>query len=193
MKKKLAGKIALVTCSVGTEIPVAQILFAEGALVFISGPSQQELDVAITKIGEGVIALQGNPAILADVDHVLSTVKRQTGRIDVLVVDAGIDHASTLEHVTEAEFDRNFNINVRGLLFTVQLAIPILADGASVVLLGARTADIESDVFSTADAAHSAVRAFADVWSAQLRHRNITVTVSSAFTADNQSSISFLF
>jgi NAD(P)-dependent dehydrogenase (short-subunit alcohol dehydrogenase family) len=192
MTNKLEGKVALVTGCAGTGFAAAEALVAQGARVFISGASQPELDAAVVKIGGGVTALRGNPADLGDVDHVLSTVRRRAGRLDVLVIDACINDRRTLEMVTEAEFDRSFNTNVRGLLFTVQTALPLLADGASVVLLGVKDTGGDCAGFSVAGAAHAAVRAFARAWSTELKHRNISVTVASDSTGGHLSFVASL-
>lgn len=181
MSRKLDGKVALISGGdAGAGFVAACGLAAAGARVFISGRVQRELDAAVARIGQGASALRGDPANLGDVDHVLSTIRRRAGRLDVLVVDVYSDGGLPLEDVTEAEFDRNFNCHVRGLLFTVQTALPLLAEDASIILLCASVDAAPSRGYSVGGATQAAVNAFAAAWSEELKHRGIRVECSTA-------------
>src|SRR5476649_1143877 len=133
---KLNGKVAVVTGgTIGIRLATAQLFDREGAYVFITGRSQKELDEAVKAIGSNVAGVQGDVANLADLDRLYEAVS-QRGRIDVLFANAGVAEFSPLERITEAHFDKLFDINVRGTLFTVQKALPLLNDGASIILTG---------------------------------------------------------
>jgi len=137
MTGKLAGKVALVTGgSAGIGLGIAKRFAQEGARVFITGRRQSELDKAIASIGDNASAIQGDTSVLADLDRIYATIKAQAGHIDVLAANAGIYEPGTFGEITEEHFDKTFNINVRGLLFAVQKALPLLAKGSSVILTG---------------------------------------------------------
>src|SRR5713101_4840451 len=132
---KLEGKIALITGgNSGIGLATAQRFVAEGAFVFITGRRQSELDAAVEQIGKNVTGVQGDVSNLADLDRLYATVKQQKGRIDILFANAGGGEFAPLEAITEEHFDRTFNSNVKGLLFTVQKALPLLKDGSSIIL-----------------------------------------------------------
>lgn len=169
----------------GVGFAAARLLVAEGARVFISGHAQQELDAAVTRMGGCVMGLRGHPGDLGDIDHVLSTIRRCVGQLDVLVVDACAEERLLLDQVTEAAFDRSFGVNVRGLLFTVQTALPLLNDGASIVLLGVDGGERDCAGLSVSHATQAVVREFARAWSAELTHRGIRVSVVPACAVDH--------
>jgi len=149
MSRKLEGKIAVVTGgSAGIGLGTAKRFAAEGARVFITGRRQAELDKAVAEIGGGAVAIQGDASNLADIDRIYATVKQQAGRIDVLFVNAGFYEFGTFGEITEEHFDRTFNTNVRGLLFAVQKALPLLPDGASVILNGSIASSMGIPSFS---------------------------------------------
>ena len=132
---KLEGKVAVITGgNSGIGFATAQRFVAEGAYVFVTGRRQAELDAAVKKIGKNVTGVQGDVAKLADLDRLYSTVKQQKGRVDIVFANAGIATYAPLGSIDEAHFDSIFGINVRGLLFTVQKALPLLPDGASIIL-----------------------------------------------------------
>jgi NAD(P)-dependent dehydrogenase (short-subunit alcohol dehydrogenase family) len=134
--QKLTGKIALVTGgTAGIGLATAQRFVAEGAFVFITGRRQAELDAAVQTLGDQVFGIQGDVSNLADLDRAIATIKEQKGRLDVLFANAGISELSPLDAVTEAQYDRQFDINVKGTFFTVQKALPLLPDGAAIVLM----------------------------------------------------------
>src|SRR3984893_5721487 len=129
---KLEGKIAVITGgNSGIGLATAQRFVAEGAYIFITGRRQSELDVAVRQIGKSVAAVQGDVSNLADLDRLYATVKQQKGHIDVLFANAGAGELAPLGAITEQHFDRAFNLNVKGLLFSVQKALPLFRDGGS--------------------------------------------------------------
>src|SRR5712692_8280796 len=133
--KRLEGKIAVITGgNSGIGLATAQRFVAEGAYVFITGRRQSELDAAVMQIGKNVTGVQGDVSSLADLDRLYATVKEQKGRIDVLFANAGLGEFAPLGAITEEHFDKTFNVNVKGLLFTVQKALPLLKDGSSIIL-----------------------------------------------------------
>src|SRR6266699_2057414 len=159
---KLDGKVAVITGgNSGIGLATAQRFVSEGAYVFMTGRRQSELDAAVKQIGKNVTAVQGDVSNLADLDRLYATVKQQHGRIDIVFANAGIGEFGPLGEISEAHFDKTFNVNVKGLLFTVQKALPLLQDGGSIIL----TASINSIKVlprsSVYSATKAAVRSFA--------------------------------
>lgn len=177
---KLKDKVAVITGgNSGIGLATAKQFIAEGAQVFITGRRQKELDAAVKEIGGNVIGIQGDVAKLADLDRLFDTVKRKAGRVDILFANAGGGEFARLGEITEEHFDKTFNINVKGLLFTVQKALPLLPDGASVIL-NASIAGIKGvENFSVYSATKAAVRSFARTWTSDLKQRQIRVNVIS--------------
>jgi NAD(P)-dependent dehydrogenase (short-subunit alcohol dehydrogenase family) len=178
--KRLEGKVAVITGgSSGIGLATAQRFVDEGAAVFITGRRKSELDAAVKRIGKNVTGVQGDVSNLADLDRLYDTVKQQKGRIDVLFANAGIIELAPLGSITESHFDKIFNINVKGLLFTVQKALPLFQDGGSIIL----TASINSSKgFGTStvySATKAAIRSFARTWTVDLKHRKIRVNAIS--------------
>src|SRR4030095_4843768 len=137
MSKKLEGKTAVITGGTeGIGLATGKLVVKEGAYVFITGRRQKELDEAVKAIGANVSAVQGDVAQLADLDRLYATGFRVKGRIDIVVANAGVGEFVPFGAVTEEHFDKLFNINVRGTLFTVQKALPLLKDGGSIILTG---------------------------------------------------------
>src|SRR5258708_2799028 len=135
MSQKFAGKVAVVTGgSSGIGLATAKLLVEEGAYVFITGRRQSELDAAVKHIGRNVTAIQGDVSKLADLDKLYAAVKELKGKLDVVFANAGTGELAPLGQITEKSFDKQFNVNVKGLLFTVQKALPLLQDGGSIVL-----------------------------------------------------------
>ncbi len=162
MTGKLTGKVALVTGgSAGIGLGIAKCFAAEGAHVFITGRRESELDKAVTAIGGNAAAVQGDISDLSDLDRVFATIKDKAGHVDVLAVNAGYYEFGKFGEITEEHFDRTFNTNVRGLLFTVQKALPLLADGASVILTGSVASIKGFPSLSIYNASKAAVRSFA--------------------------------
>src|SRR5215475_2874079 len=132
MSKKLEGKVAVITGgNSGIGLATARRFVAEGAHVFVTGCRQAELDEAVRQIGKHATGVQGDVSNLADLDRLFAAVKQQQGRLDVLFANAGVLAVAPLGEITEEHFDKVFNINVKGLLFTVQKALPLFADGGS--------------------------------------------------------------
>ena len=135
MSKNLEGKVAVITGgNSGIGLATAQRFAAEGAHVFITGRRQAELDEAVAQIGKHVTGVQGDVSNLAYLDRLFVIVERQQGRLDVLFANAGFAALAPLGAITEEHFDKVFHINVKGLLFTVQKALPLLTDGGSIIL-----------------------------------------------------------
>jgi NAD(P)-dependent dehydrogenase (short-subunit alcohol dehydrogenase family) len=180
MAQRLAGKIALVTGgSSGIGLATAKRFASEGAYVFITGRRQSELDAAAKELGGNGTALQADMANLADLDRLFDSIQQQKGRVDVLFANAGGGGLAPLGQITEEHFDRTFNTNVRGLLFTVQKALPLMPPGSSIIL-NASTASIKgAPAFSVYSATKAAVRSFARSWTLDLKERNIRVNAVS--------------
>jgi len=177
---KLEGKVAVVTGgNSGIGLATAKRFVAEGAYVFITGRRQAELDAAVKKIGENVAGVQGDVAKLADLDRLYATVKAKKGRIDILFANAGIGELAPLGAITEEHFDKTFNTNVKGLLFTVQKALPLLPDAASIILNASIVASTGNPAFSVYSATKAAVRSFARTWILDLKERKIRVNAIS--------------
>ena len=180
MTRKLEGKIAVVTGgSAGIGLATAKRFVAEGASVFITGRGQSELDKAVAQLGPSAAAIKGNAADLKDLDRIYSTVKVKAGHIDVLFVNAGFYEFGKFGDITEEHFDKTFDTNVRGSLFTVQKALPLLAEGASVILVGSIAAHMGIESFSVYNATKAALRAFARSWVVDLKPRDIRINVLS--------------
>ena len=176
----LTGKVAVVTGgNSGIGLATAQRLTAEGARVFVTGRRQAELDAAVNQIGHGAVGVQGDVSVLADLDRLYATVRQQAGRVDVLFANAGAGEFATLEQLTEDHFDRIFAINVKGLVFTVQKALPLMPDGAAVVLNASVVSVKGIPAFGVYNATKAAVRSFARTWANELGPRKIRVNVVS--------------
>ena len=183
--KKLEGKVAVVTGgNSGIGLATAQRFVAEGARVFITGRRQAELDEAVARIGTNVTAVQGDVSNLADLDRLFATVKEQQGRIDVLFANAGVVSVAPLGSISEEQFDRVFDINVKGMLFTVQKALPLLTDGGSIILNGSIAGSTGPEAGSVYSASKAAVRSFARCWTSDLKRRQIRVNVVSPGVID---------
>jgi NAD(P)-dependent dehydrogenase (short-subunit alcohol dehydrogenase family) len=180
MSGKLAGKIAIVTGgSAGIGLGAARRFAAEGARVFITGRDQARLEKAVAEIGGNASFIQGDASNLADIDRIHATVKEQAGRIDVLFANAGFYEFGALGEITEAHFDKTFNTNVRGVLFLVQKALPLLSEGSSVILTGSIASMKGFGSFGVYNATKAALRSFARSWIVDLKGRNIRINVLS--------------
>jgi hypothetical protein len=180
MARKLEGKVAVVTGGTsGIGLATARRFAAEGAQVFITGRREAELAAAVAAIGPNATGVQADSAIMADLDRLYARVKAEAGRIDVLFANAGGGSFLPLGSITEAQFDDTFGRNVKGVLFTVQKALPLLVDGASVILTGSTAASGGTPAFSVYAASKAAVRAFARNWILDLKERRIRVNVLS--------------
>jgi NAD(P)-dependent dehydrogenase (short-subunit alcohol dehydrogenase family) len=177
---KLNDKIALVTGGTsGIGLATAQRFVAEGAHVFITGRRQAELDAAVKTIGRNVTGVLGDVSRLADLDRLYAAIKEQKGRLDVLFANAGGGSLVPLGQITEEHFDKTFGTNVRGLLFTVQKALPLMPKGASIVLNASITSIKGTPAFSVYSATKAAVRSFARSWAVDLKDAGIRVNAVS--------------
>jgi NAD(P)-dependent dehydrogenase (short-subunit alcohol dehydrogenase family) len=180
MTSKLEGKVALVTGgSVGIGLGIARRFAQEGARVFITGRRQAELDKAVAAIDRTAIAIRGDTSKLADLDRIYATIKQEAGRIDVLAANAGVYEFGTFGEITEEHFDKTFNTNVRGLLFAVQKALPLLGKGSSVILTGSMVSIKGFASCTVYNASKAAVRSFARTWIVDLKGRDIRINVLS--------------
>src|SRR5688572_7293525 len=180
MAKKLDGKIAVITGgNSGIGLATAKRFVDEGAFVFITGRRQEELDAAVKSIGRNVVGVRGDVANLADLDRLYATVKEQKGRVDIVFANAGGAELMPLAQITEAHVDKWFGINVKGLLFTVQKALPLMPDGASVILNASIVSVKGMPAFSVYSATKAAVRSFARTWTTDLKERKIRVNALS--------------
>jgi NAD(P)-dependent dehydrogenase (short-subunit alcohol dehydrogenase family) len=179
--KRLDGKIAVITGgNSGIGLATAQRFVEEGAYVFITGRRQSELDAAVKQIGKNnITGVQGDVSNFADLDRLYDTVKQQKGRIDVLFANAGIVELAPLGSITESHFDKIFNINVKGLLFTVQKALPLFQDGGSIILTASIGGSKGYEGTSPYSATKAAIRSFARTWTVELKQRKIRVNAIS--------------
>jgi NAD(P)-dependent dehydrogenase (short-subunit alcohol dehydrogenase family) len=177
---KLEGKVAVVTGGTsGIGLAAAKRLVAEGAYVFITGRRQQELDAAVKAIGKNVTGIQGDSAKLADLDRLYAAVKEEKGWLDIVFANAGGGEFRPLGAITEEHFDWIFDVNVKGVLFTVQKALPLLRDGGSIILNASIVASTGNPALSVYSATKAAVRSFARTWTVDLKDRKIRVNAIS--------------
>jgi NAD(P)-dependent dehydrogenase (short-subunit alcohol dehydrogenase family) len=178
--KRLDGKIAVITGgNSGIGLATAKQFVNEGAYVFITGRRQTEVDAAVKEIGKNVTGVQGDVSNLEDLDRLYATVKQQKGRIDVLFANAGIAQLTTLDAISEEHFDKTFVVNVKGLLFTVQKALPQFHDGGSIILTSSAGGSKGLEATSVYSATKAAIRSFARSWTVDLKHRKIRVNAIS--------------
>ena len=180
MLKKLQGKVAVVTGgSSGIGLATAKRFVEEGAYVFITGRRETELRKAVEEIGTNVSPVQSDVANPADIDRLYDAVRAHGGQLDIVFANAGTGAFAPLGQITEEHFDKQFNVNVRGLLFTVQKALPFLRPGATIVL-NASIAGVSGDpAFSVYSATKAAVRSFARTWCVDLKEKGIRVNAIS--------------
>ncbi|HWL19095.1 MAG TPA: glucose 1-dehydrogenase [Bradyrhizobium sp.] len=177
---KLQGKVAVITGgTTGIGFAAAKLFVEEGAYVFITGRRQKELDEAVKTIGDNVTGVQGDVSKLADLDRLYETVKAEGRRIDVVFANAGFGEFAALGSITEEHFDKLFNINVKGVLFTVQKALPLLNDGGSIILTGSVASIKGTPAFWVYGATKAAIRNFVRAWTIELKDRRIRSNVLS--------------
>jgi NAD(P)-dependent dehydrogenase (short-subunit alcohol dehydrogenase family) len=184
--EKLKGKIAVITgATSGMALATAKSFVEEGAYVFITGRRQAQLDAAVKEIGRNVTGVQCDAGNLADLDRLYETVKTKKGNIDIVFASAGIGEFDVpLGSITEEHFDKTFNVNVRGTLFTVQKALPLMRDGGSIIMTGSIAGVKGFPGLSVYSATKAAVRSFARTWTVELKARKIRVNVLSPGTID---------
>ncbi len=180
MSSRLEGKIALVTGgSSGIGLATAQRFAKEGAYVYITGRRQPELDEAVKTIGPRVKAVRADASILADLDKLFAQIKQEQGRLDILFANAGGGSFAPIGSITEEQYDQTFNTNVKGLLFTVQKALPLIPDGGSIILNASIVSVKGTAALSVYSATKAAVRSFARSWTTDLKDRKIRVNAIS--------------
>jgi len=183
--RKLNGKIALVTGgNSGIGLATAKRFVSEGAYVFITGRRQKELDAAAKEIGKNVTAVQGDVSNLADLDRLFAQIKKEKGKLDIVFANAGVAKYAPLGKITEELYDSIFNINIKGVLFTVQKALSLLRDGGSIILNASIVASKGFSSNSVYSATKAAVRSFARTWTTDLKNRGIHVNVVSPGAID---------
>jgi NAD(P)-dependent dehydrogenase (short-subunit alcohol dehydrogenase family) len=180
MSNRLQDKVAVITGGTsGIGLATAKRFAAEGAHVFITGRRQAELDAALKELGPRVTGVRGDVSQLADLDRLYERVRREHDHIDILFANAGGGEFAALSAITEAHFDKTFDTNVKGTVFTVQKALPLLRDGASIILTGSTAATTGSPAFSVYGATKAALRSFARNWMLDLKDRHIRVNTLS--------------
>jgi NAD(P)-dependent dehydrogenase (short-subunit alcohol dehydrogenase family) len=180
MTRKLAGKVAVITGgSAGIGLSTAKLFAEEGAYVFITGRRQAELDSAAKEIGPNGAAVRADASNMADLARLFDTVKAAKGRIDILFANAGIYELTPFGTITEEAYDKMFDINVKGVLFTVQQAAPLMTEGGSIILTGSVTGSKGFEADTVYGATKAAIRSFARTWTSDLKARNIRVNVLS--------------
>ncbi len=177
---KLEGKIALITgANSGIGLATAKQFVNEGAYVFITGRRDSELAAAVKEIGRNVTGIQGDVSNLGDLDRLFAQIKREKGKLDIVFANAGVAAYARFGEITEEHYDSIFNINVKGLLFTVQKALPLMPDGASIILNASIVASKGLPANSVYSATKAAVRSFARTWTTDLKDRHIRVNAVS--------------
>jgi NAD(P)-dependent dehydrogenase (short-subunit alcohol dehydrogenase family) len=180
MNGKLEGKVAVITgANSGIGLATAKRFVGESAYVFITGRRQAELNTAVKEIGRNVTAVQGDVAKLADLNKLYDIVRRTTGHVDIVFANAGIAEIAPLGEITEEHFQRIFDINVKGLVFTVQKALPLMPDGGSIILNASIVASKGWPGWSVYSATKAALRSFARSWTVDLKGRRIRVNAIS--------------
>jgi NAD(P)-dependent dehydrogenase (short-subunit alcohol dehydrogenase family) len=182
---KLEGKIALITGgNSGIGLATAKQFVNEGAYVFITGRREPELAAAVREIGKNVTGVQGDVSNLGDLDRLFAQIKREKGRLDIVFANAGFARYAALGSITEELYDSTFDINVKGVLFTVQKALPLLSDGASIILNASIVASKGFSSNSVYSATKAAVRSFGRTWTTDLKDRRIRVNAVSPGSID---------
>jgi len=177
---RLAGKVAVITGgNSGIGLAAAKRFVSEGAYVFITGRRQDELDKAVATLGSGARGVQGDVSNLDDLDRLFATVRAEKGHVDVLFANAGIGGMSPLGSIPEDQFDKIFDVNVKGTLYTVQKALPLMRSGGSIILTGSTTGSMGTPAFSVYSATKAAIRNFARSWALDLKGTGIRVNVLS--------------
>ncbi|MCU1342648.1 MAG: Oxidoreductase [Candidatus Acidoferrum typicum] len=182
---KLEGKIALITGgNSGIGLATAKAFVNEGAFVFITGRRDAELAAAVKEIGRNVSGVRGDVSNLDDLDRLFAQIKREKGKLDIVFANAGVAKLAPFGTITEEFYDSIFDINVKGLLFTVQKALPLLPDGASIILNASIVASKGFPANSVYSATKAAIRSFARTWTTDLKARRIRVNAVSPGSTD---------
>jgi NAD(P)-dependent dehydrogenase (short-subunit alcohol dehydrogenase family) len=180
MNNRFEGKVVLVTGgNSGIGLTTARQFASEGATVFITGRRQEQLDTAVREIGKNVIGIQGDVSKAADLDRLFAEIKRDAGRLDVVVANAGSGTFVPFGSYTEEHINATFDVNVKGTVFTVQKALPLMPDGASVVVIGSIAGSLGMPSFGVYSATKAALRSFVRTWSTDLKARGIRFNIVS--------------
>jgi len=178
--KKLEDKVAVITgATSGMALATAKLFVAEGAYVFITGRRQKELDEAVASIGRNVTGVLADSSNLADLDRLIATVRSEKGHIDVIFASAGTADYVPLGEVSEESFDNQFNLNAKGTFFTVQKALPLLRDHASIIMTGTIATIKGMPNLSVYGASKAGLLVYAKVWTNELKSRGIRANVLS--------------
>ena len=190
---KLEGKIALITGgNSGIGLATAKQFVNEGAYVFITGRRDKELAAAVKEISKNAIGIQGDVSNLADLDRLFAQIKREKGKLDVVFANAGIAKYAAFGKITEDFYDSMFDVNVKGVLFTVQKALSLLSDGASIILNASIAGSKGLPTYSVYSATKAAVRSFARTWTTDLKDRRIRVNAISPGSIDTPAATDLL-
>ena len=177
---RFAGKIVVITGgNSGIGLATARRFAQEGAQVVIIGRRQKALDEAIALIGHEALAIQGDVSKLIDLERIFSHIRQVKGKVDILFANAGLGELQPLGAITEESYDNTFNVNVKGTLFTVQKALPLMSHGSSIILTGSTTGSTGTPAFSVYSASKAAIRNFARSWALDLQGTGIRVNVLS--------------
>jgi NAD(P)-dependent dehydrogenase (short-subunit alcohol dehydrogenase family) len=180
MNNRFEGKVVLVTGgNSGIGFTIARQFASEGAKVFITGRRQKELDAAVRYIGKNVFGIQGDISKPDDLDRLFTEIQQTAGRLDVVVANAGSGEFLPFGSYTEKQLDATFDVNVKGTVFTVQKALPLMPDGAAVVVIGSIAGVLGMPAFGVYSATKAALRSFVRTWSVDLKHRRIRVNIVS--------------
>lgn len=179
MNRFLDKVVAITGGSDGIGLATARQFAREGAHVYLTGRRQDRLDQAVAEIGHGAVGVQGDVARPADLDRLYARIRADHGRLDVVFANAGISESAALGDIDEGHFDRLFGTNLKGLVFTVQKALPLMAAGGSVVLTGSAAGSKGLPALSIYSATKAAIRSLARTWTTDLKDRGIRVNVVS--------------
>lgn len=180
MAKRFENKVVVVTGgSDGIGLVTARCFAAEGAHVYVTGRRQARLDEAVEEVGGGVVGVQGDVSNAADLDRLYERIRSEQGRVDVVVANAGISESASLDAIDEDHFDRVFRTNVKGTVLTVQKALPLIAPGGAVILMGSVAGSKGFGGLSIYSATKAAISSLARTWTTELKSRNIRVNVVS--------------
>ena len=181
----LDGKVSLVTGGTsGIGLATANALAREGSHVYITGRRERELATAVQKIGSNVTGVQGDVSNAQDLDRLFAQIRGEKSKLDILFANAGIAQYAVLGNITEELYDSIFNVNVKGILFTVQKALPLMPDGASIILNASVVGSKGLSANSVYSATKASIRSFARIWTTDLKHRRIRVNAISPGTID---------
>lgn len=180
MTKRFQGKVVVITGGTdGIGLTTAASFAAEGAHVYVTGRRQARLDEALREIGDGAVGVQGDVSDPADLESLYARVQRDHGRVDVVFANAGVSESASIGEIDEGHFDRVFGINVKGMVFTVQKALPLMSAGGAIVLTGSGAGSKGFANLSIYSASKAAIRSFARTWTTDLKSRGIRVNVVS--------------